>query len=127
MNSSDGGAERDEVDQLDRALKMLAERLEAPQTYSFSNITHEHLEKFNVVESGVLKLKEGHEDRATATDSIQRDEGWSADQLHQHLSMLETLIPRTMSGVLNVQSLKLFSKKINNNYRPERSRSSPVD
>ena len=60
-------------------------------------MTYKHLEKLNISESGKLALKPGAKLHAAETDSIGKDELWSADGLYRHLCILKDLIPRMVS------------------------------
>jgi hypothetical protein len=86
--------DRTAVDQLQTVLELLKKKIDGPQTYSFSSMTEEHLDKFNISSSGELELKDDHESRALQTDSLGEKEHWSSDGLYRHFLKLEDLVPR---------------------------------
>ncbi|EIN03534.1 hypothetical protein PUNSTDRAFT_139419 [Punctularia strigosozonata HHB-11173 SS5] len=94
-----------ELHQLDDILKMLQSKADGPQvrmidgmhatSYSFSNMTQDHLDKLGISASGLLELKPNAIPRAVQTDALGADSIWSSDMLCRHLQFLEGLVPRT--------------------------------
>lgn len=87
--------ERSEAVSLQTVLDMLSTKLDGPQTYSFSSMSDEHLDKLKIFYSGELRLKTDSHSRSAKTDSVGEAEDWSADRLYRHLCLLEGLVPRT--------------------------------
>ncbi|EIN11128.1 hypothetical protein PUNSTDRAFT_65426 [Punctularia strigosozonata HHB-11173 SS5] len=84
-----------ELHQLDDILKMLQSKADGPQSYSFSNMTQDHLDKLGISAFGLLELKPNAIPRAVQTDALGADSLWSSDMLCRHLQFLEGLVPRT--------------------------------
>ncbi|KAI0074178.1 hypothetical protein K474DRAFT_1710050 [Panus rudis PR-1116 ss-1] len=83
-----------ELQQLEGILKMLQSRVDGPQSYSFSSMTQDHLDKMGISASGLLELKPDAISRGVEKDVLGADSLWSSDMLCRHLRFLDGLVPR---------------------------------
>ncbi|KAL0948352.1 hypothetical protein HGRIS_010937 [Hohenbuehelia grisea] len=68
------------------------------QSYSFSSMTQDHLDKMDISASGLLELKPDAISRGVKKDVLGADSLWSSDMLCRHLQFLEGLVPRNNEG-----------------------------
>ncbi|KAF8909241.1 hypothetical protein CPB84DRAFT_1812999 [Gymnopilus junonius] len=73
-----------ELKHMEGVIEWLQAKADGPQSYSFSGLTGQHLEKWDISRTQILQLK---------LDAISRAL-WSADTLYRHLHMLEGLVPQ---------------------------------
>ncbi|KAL0948351.1 hypothetical protein HGRIS_010937 [Hohenbuehelia grisea] len=96
-----------EHQQLEGILKMLRSRVDGPQSYSFSSMTQDHLDKMDISASGLLELKPDAISRGVKKDVLGADSLWSSDMLCRHLQFLEGLVPRNVYSSTPLVGIRL--------------------
>ncbi|KAJ7126074.1 hypothetical protein C8R44DRAFT_780994 [Mycena epipterygia] len=95
--------------QINKVLEMMESRLDDPQSTAFSAMTDTMLEdRLNIVHAGDLHLKSDHAQRIEQSRFLGNQEHMSSQHMHQHLAMLDGLVPRTSEAAARLWIDTLF-------------------